>query len=209
MRRLLTIAALVGLTAMLATAQNISRLGVTLGANYNNLHFKQQGLLRTDKAFGPSLGINGELNIAGIGFALESGLVYSMRNATIRYSEHNVWASQGIGNEKLHLHYLDVPVRLKFKYNRLNGLENTFKPMIFVGPTFSFLVGKNLTDVNTYKTVSVLLHFGLGVELYKRWQIAAGYSFSIGETMRTRLLDENNAKNRTWTLQLNYYFKAD
>ena len=79
--------------------------------------------------------------------------------------------------------------------------------MIFVGPTFSFMAGSNLKDVNSYSPVSVYLHFGVGAEIVRRVQVTAGFGFSIGETFHTKLLDENVAKNRTWNATVTYYLK--
>ena len=38
--------------------------------------------------------------------------------------------------------------------------------------------------------------------------LTGGYNFSIGETLRTRLLDQNVAKNRFWNVSVTYFFKA-
>ena len=61
-------------------AQTETRWGVSVGANYNNLHFKQNDLMSVSQGFGPIGGLKGELNIAGIGFGIETGLLYSMRS---------------------------------------------------------------------------------------------------------------------------------
>lgn len=209
MKRIFLLLAVV--TALLvsnhAQAQTDSRLGVTIGANLNTAHFKQNKFLATSRGFGPMAGVTGEINIAGVGFALDASLLYSLRCSKIHYGDHMVWYSQGLGNEVCRMHYIDVPVNLKFKYHKLGGIENKIMPIIFAGPTFSFLVGKNLEQHNQYKTVSVLMHMGIGAEICRRWQINCSYSFSIGETLRTRLLDENIAKNRCWNISATYFFK--
>lgn len=190
-----------------AFAQTESRLGVTIGANYNTTHFKHNNFIPVDAAFGPMAGVTGEINISGVGFGLDASLLYSMRASKIHYGDHEVWSSMGLGNEMCRMHYIDIPINLKFKYHKLNGLENKIMPIVFAGPTFSFLAGKNLGNVNKYSPVSVLIHFGLGMELFRRWQIQAAYSFSVGQTLRTQLLDENIAKNRCWNVSATYYFK--
>lgn len=190
-----------------AQAQTETRWGVTAGVNYNEIHFKQNDILNVTNGFGPQVGLTGEMNIPGIGFSIDGSLLYSMRSGKINYGERVVWHDQGLGNENCMMHFVDVPLTLKFKYHNLNGFENTAMPMVFVGPTFSFLAGKNLKEVNTYRPVSVLLQMGIGVELFKRWQVSASYNFNIGETLRTRVLDENNAKNRCWNLKATYFLK--
>lgn len=201
------IIALAALAALAAQAQTQTRWGVTAGANFNTLHFKQSDIMDVDRAFGPKAGLTGEMNFPGIGFGLDASLLYSMRGAKLHYGDHKVWSSVGLGTEDCRIHYLDLPINLKFRYHRLNGFESKLMPFVAVGPTFSFLLGKNLEQANQYRTVSVLMHFGAGVELFRHLQLQAGYSFSIGETMRTRLLDENIAKNRCWSVTATYFFK--
>lgn len=201
-------ALLLALTACFAAwAQTETRWGVTAGGIYNQIHFKQSDILKVDRAFSPTVGVTGEMNIPGLGFSLDASLLYAMRGSTIHFGDYQAWSSLGLGNEKVWIHTIDVPLNLKFKWHRMGGLEDKFQPMIYVGPTFSFKVSDNLNACR-YKGLSVLLHFGLGVELWRRVQIFGGYNFSIGETLRTRLLDENVAKNRFWNVSATYYFKA-
>ncbi len=199
--------ALLGFVALTGQAQTDTRWGITAGANYNEIHFKQSDIMPVDRAFGPTVGLTGEMNIQGIGFGLDASLLYSMRGSKLHYGDYKIWSSLGLGTETVSMHTIDVPINLKFRWHKMNGFENTLMPFVAVGPTFSFLVGKNLPDVNQYKTVSVVLHFGLGVELFRHLQIQGSYNFSVGETLRTRLLDDNIAKNRYWALTATYFFK--
>ena len=106
------------------------------------------------------------------------------------------------------LHYIDIPINLKYRFNRLNGIENTITPLIFAGPVVSILAGHNkMADQLNYVKVSTNLQFGIGGELFNKVEIKAGYRFALGETLRTKLLDENTAKNRTFFLTATYYFK--
>ena len=206
-----TIIAAAGVVALLlaprAAAQSESRWGVTVGANYNEIHFKQSGLVPVDRAFGPVAGVTGEVNIPGAGFAVDASLLYSMRSGKIHYGDKAVWASSGLGNETCTMHNIDVPLSLKFKFHKLGGFENTLMPLLYAGPTFSFNVGKNLASVHQYTPVSVLVRAGAGEEIVRRVQVSVNFSFSVGETLRTRLLDEMIAKNRCWNASVTYYFK--
>lgn len=205
---ILVVVALVSLmTSISAYAQTETRWGFTAGLNYNLIHFKQSDILNVDHGFGPQVGITGEMIIPGVGFSVDGSLLYSMRSSNIHYGERVVWYEQGLRNETCMMHTLDMPLSLKFKYHNLDGFENTVMPMVSVGPTFAFLLGKNLNNVNTYRPVSVLLHAGIGAELFKKVQVQFHYNFSIGETLRTRVLDENNAKNRCWSVTATYFMK--
>ena len=65
----------------------------------------------------------------------------------------------------------------------------------------------NHGDLNKYSPVSVYLDMGVGCELMERVQLRGGYNFSIGQTLHTKLLDENVAKNRTWYFNVTWFFK--
>lgn len=195
------------LVAFTANAQPQRRWGITVGGNYNEIHFKQTDIFASDRMFGGSLGLTGEMMIPGVGFGVDASILYTLRQGKVHFGERKVWSSLGMENQAVRLHYIDVPLNLKFRYSNLNGVENTIMPIAFAGPTFSFLAGHNkVNDALKYTTVSVLLHMGIGCELFNKVQITGGYSFSIGETLRTKLLDENAAKNRTWFVQATYLF---
>ena len=198
-------------TLLIATAaalgQTTSRWGITAGATINEVHFKQHDIVPSKRALGPQLGVTGEMNFSGIGFGVEGSLLYTLKQGKVNYGERTIWESQGFGDEMVSMHYLDVPLHLKFKYNRLGGAESTIMPMVFVGPQFSFLMHGNHGDINKYSPVSVYLDMGLGCELMERVQLRGGYNFSIGQSFHTKMLDENVAKNRTWYFNLTWFLK--
>ena len=190
-----------------ASGQTTSRWGITAGATINEVHFKQHDIVPRKRAVGPQLGVTGEMNFSGIGFGVEGSLLYTLKQGKVNYGERTIWESQGFGDEMVSMHYLDVPLHLKFKYNRLGGAESTIMPMVFVGPQFSFLMHGNHGDINKYSPVSVYLDMGLGCELMERVQLRGGYNFSIGQSFHTKMLDENVAKNRTWYFNVTWFLK--
>lgn len=196
------------LSALSSVAQPIRRWGITVGGNYNEIHFKQSDLFESDRMFGPSIGVTGDMMIPGVGFGIDASILYTMRQGRLHLGDRRVWESLGLGNEVARQHYIDVPLNLKFRYSRLGGLESTLMPFIYAGPTFSFLVGHNkVGDALKYTGVNVLLHAGIGVELFNKVQVSGGYSFSVGQNLGTKLLDDNVAKHRTWFVQATYFFK--
>ena len=205
-KTILLIAALL-LTASAAMAQTTSRWGITAGTNFNEVHFKQTDIVPAKRAWGPQVGVIGEMNFSGIGFGVESGLLYTLKQGKVNYGDRTMWAAVGAGNETVSMHYLDVPLHLKFKYHRLGGLESTIMPLVYVGPQFSFLVGANNRKLNSYSPVSVYLDMGAGIELMERLQLRAGYNFSVGQSFHTKLLDDNVAKNRTWYVNVTWFLK--
>ena len=196
------------LATLCAQAQPQRRWGITVGGNYNEIHFKQSDIFQSDRMFGPSVGITGDMMIPGIGFGVDGSILYTMRQGKVHFGDKIAWSSLGIENQTVSLHYIDVPLNLKFRYSNLGGLESTLMPFIYAGPTFSFLAGHNkVDDALEYTTVNVLLHAGIGVELFNKVQLSGGFSFSVGQNLRTKLLDEHVAKHRTWFVQATYFFK--
>ena len=194
--------------AVSSFAQPERRWGVTVGGNYNEIHFKQSDIFDSDPMFGGSIGVTGDLMIPGVGFGIDGSILYTFRQGRVHFGDKRAWESQGIETQAVQLHYIDVPLNLKFRYSRLGGLESTIMPFVYAGPTFSFLAGHNkVGNALKYTTVNVLLHAGIGVELFNKVQISGGYSFSVGQNLGTKILDEHVAKHRTWFVQATYFFK--
>lgn len=202
---LLITALLIASTA--AMAQTSSRWGVTAGANFNSIHFKQSDIIPSQRAWGPQVGVIGEMNFSGLGFGVDGSLLYTMKQGKVNYGDRVIWSSLGAGNENVAMHYIDVPLHLKFQFRRLGGMETTFMPLLYAGPQFSFLAHGSHSNLNSYPFVNVYLDMGAGFELFERWQVRAGYNFSVGQTLHTKLLDDNVAKNRTWYVNLTYFLK--
>lgn len=207
MKKISLLIAVLVMGTMAAVGQTTSRWGITAGANINEIHFKQNDIMPSKRAWGPQVGVTGEMNFSGIGFGVDGALLYTLKQGKLDYGARTVWSSVGAGNETVGMHYIDVPLHLKFKYRRLGGMETTFMPLAYVGPQFSFLAHGSHGNLNTYPVVNVYLDMGAGFELFERWQVRAGYNFSIGQSFHTKLLDENVAKNRTWYFNLTYFLK--
>ena len=207
MKRIILLTAVLMIAASALLAQTTSRWGITAGANLNTIHFKQTDILPSKMMFGPQLGVTGEMNFSGIGFGVEGGLLYSLKQGRVDYGSRQAWSSLGFGNETVSMHYLDVPLHLKFKYHNLGGFESTLMPLLYVGPQFSFLTYGNHKNLNSYPPVNVYLDMGLGIELMERVQVKGGYNFSIGQSFHTKLLDDNVAKNRTWYFNVTWFLK--
>lgn len=196
--------------AMIASvsAHAESNWGPTVGLNYNEIHFKQTDIFASDKMVGGQLGVTGELMMPGVGFGFDASLLYSMQNGKLHLGDKKVWSTQGVGTETAMLHYINVPINLKFRYHNLNGIENTIQPEVFVGPTIEFLAAHSkVEDQLTYNRVTASLHFGLGAYILNHIEVKAGYQFALGDQLRTKLLDEHYAKNRTFFVNVTYYLK--
>ena len=181
------------------------RWGVTAGVDFNNMKFKQD-LFTVDQAFGESAGIHAEMMFPGIGFGLDMGLRYEQRGATLHMGEKLLWESQGYGKERLYVHYIDLPFHLKFKYTRLQGLEDYIAPFVYGGPTSAIQAGHSKCDAIDFSGGEIALTAGAGFELYKRWQIAASYTWGMTYALKTVQLKDFSARNRTWDIRVTYFF---
>lgn len=203
---ILALACILG--TMYANAQ--LRYGATAGVDITSLKFKQD-LFNIEQSVGYEAGVMGELMFPGIGFGLDFGAMYSQRGATLDMGSREVWAASKLGRERVYLHYLEIPFNLRFKWTRMNGLEDYIAPYIFGGPKASFLVGHNNvkgTDgkVFEYAGGDLGLQAGMGFELWKNWQVQASYTWGMTYALKTVKLDNFSARNRTWSVRTVYFF---
>ncbi len=173
------------------------RWGPTVGLNVSQFYWKQK-LVRSDQLAGFNAGVMGELMIPGIGFGIDMALKYDMRGAKVHWDDQVVWASEGLGTQNLYFHTLSLPVNLRFKWTRMNGFENYLAPIVFVGPTFNFNLSHSKNEAIECPGASVGLQTGLGVEIFKRYQITAGYMWGLSYDFRTVQLDNFSAHASNW-----------
>ncbi len=181
------------------------RYGPMVGLTVTDLKFKQD-LISVDKSVGFSAGVATELMFPGIGFGVDAGLFYEQRGATLNLGEKEVWSSQGFGRERSYLHYLEIPVHLRFKWTRMNGLEDYIAPFVFGGPSFSILMGHSHVKALQYAGGDVGMTVGGGFELFRNWQVMCSYTWGLVYAEKTKLLDDFSAKNRTLNVCVVYLF---
>ena len=199
---------LIAMAGFSAKAQ--MRWGAIAGATITDLKWSQS-TFRTqpfvvDQSVGGFGGVIGEYNIPGIGFAIDLGLQYAQRGATLHLEDFKVWSDDGFGEEKALLHYIDIPVHLRFKYQRMNGFERKLAPFVFAGPTMSILAGHSNIKAFDYKSVILGIELGAGVEIFRNYQLSACYTWDVTNTMQAVKLDNFKSKSRTWKVGLTYLF---
>lgn len=204
MKKILTaIIVMCVMCGMTANAQ--MRYGITGGVSINNLKFSQD-LIQVDREVGFSAGGVAEYMFPGIGFAIDFGLLYSQRGATLHLGEKKIWASDGFGIERSYLHCVEIPINLRFKFHRLNGFEDYLAPFLFAGPSITFLAGHNDISALDYNGAEVGLQVGAGVELFKNFQLSGCRNWGMTNTLQTKKLDNFYARNRSWNIRLAYFF---
>ena len=181
------------------------RYGAVVGVDITDLTFKQD-LITVDQSVGYSAGLVTELMFPGIGFGLDAGIIYAQRGAIMHLGEKKIWASEGYGNTRSYLHYIQIPVHLRFKYTNLNGLEDYVAPFVFGGPEFTILAAHNKVSALKYAGGDIGLTAGVGFELFRRWQVSASYTWGMTYALKTVLLDNFSARNRSWDVRVAYMF---
>ncbi len=200
------LAALVGvMTLVTFDASARMRWGATAGVNINTLKFKQD-LVPVSNVVGYSAGVVGETIFPGIGIGIDLGLLYNQQGALVDLGSRKVWSSLGYGNEHVYLHNINIPIHLRLKYTRLNGIEDKIAPIVYGGPEFDIQVAHGKCDAFKYSGGDLGLTVGIGAEIYRRWQVTAGYTWGMTYALKTKLLDEFSAQSRQWNVRVVYFF---
>lgn len=181
------------------------RFAPIVGGTLTNLKFKQD-LVAVDRVFGTQAGVQAEMMFPGIGFGIDLGLIYNLAGAKVNLGERLIWSSQNYGNEHVMLHQLNIPIHLRFKYTRLGGLEDYVAPFVYGGPDFNINLAHNNCGAFDVPAGDLALVAGGGVEIMRRWQVSASYSWGMTYVIRTKLLTDFSARSRQWTVRLAYFF---
>lgn len=175
------------------------------GFELTNLKFKQD-LVTVSQTPSFQAGIQGEIIFPGLGFGIDTGLLYNQLGAKVNLGERKVWSSLGYGDERVRLHTLQLPLHLRFKWTRMAGLEDIVAPFVYGGPDFNILVGHGHCDAFEYAGGDLSLSVGGGVELFRKWQVSFQYSWGMTYALKTVLLDNFSARSRSYALRLAYFF---
>lgn len=203
MKKLLIFVAL-ALGCLTASAQ--FRWGVTAGFNYQEQHFKQD-LMEVDAGAGFSTGLMGELMFPGIGFGIDVGIQYEQHGSKMHFGDRIIWSSDGFGTMRSTIHLLQIPLNLRFKYTRLNGIESKVAPFVYGGPVFNIQLGHNACAPLEYSGGSIGMQCALGVELWRKFQVSGGYYWDLTYETRTRKLENFSAKPQGWQVKLVYFLR--
>lgn len=188
------------------------RYGPTAAVNINTLKFKQD-LIDINTRIGAQAGIEAELMFPGIGFGIDFGFIYNMEGANVDLGSRKIWSSDGFKKTDVTLHAIQIPFHLRFKWTRLNGLEDIIAPFVYGGPDFSFVVAHNSIKGNSgvpnpfkYAGGDLGLSVGGGVELLRHWQVSAKYTWGMTYLLKSRKLEGFSAQNRQLSIRVAYMF---
>ena len=193
------------LSAGALTASAEFRWGPSATAYFGKYYWKQP-LIESKMQPGVQAGVLGELMIPGIGFGIDMGLNYTLHSAKFDLGAHEIWAADGYGDVSFKLHSIEIPVHLKFKWTRMNGVEDYIAPFAFAGPNFAFHVAQTDCKAIEHPVGTVSLQFGIGAEIIKKIQISGSYIWSPTYEINTVKLDNLSARNSGWAVTLSYLF---
>lgn len=210
-RHLLALIAFITILSV-PSAYSQFRYAPVAGVTVNNLSFNQD-IVDIHNTVGFQAGLMGELMFPGIGFGVDFGLLYNMAGAKMDLGERKIWADDGYKNTRLDIHNILIPVHLRFKWTRMNGLEDIFAPFVYGGPDFNITVGHSKVEGNPgmgnpiqYSGGDLGLTAGGGFEFFKRWQVSLQYTWGMTYMMKTKKLDDYSADSRQWAVRVAYFF---
>lgn len=205
------IIALIAVLAPLASKAQF-RYGPAAGITVNNLSLNQE-LFSHSSLVAPMGGVMGEFMFGGIGFGVDFSLFYNQIGMNSDLTPRKLWADQGFGDAKLRLHTLQIPLNLRFKWTRMDGFEDYLAPFIFAGPVFDITLAeskipstKNAPSPFARSGGDVGLSTGLGVEIFRNWQLSGQYTWGLTSMTGLRELPNFTGENRQWTVRLAYLF---
>lgn len=193
---------LMAVSAITASAE--FRWGPTAGVNVSSFYWKSK-LLGTHYGPGYQAGVMGEVMFpVGVGF--DFGLRYNYHQATCRFGDHKIWASQGLGRETLAVDAIQIPISAKYKFTKLDGFEDYIAPYAFAGPLFSFTVNNTVSSAVEHPAGNAGVHVGAGGEFFKHWQLWGSYYWGLSYEVRTLKLDNYSARCQGWSINVAYLF---
>lgn len=201
---LLSLITLIGIIGTQSASAQF-RYGPTVGLDLTNLNFSQD-LFDVDKSLGYQAGLQAEMMFPGIGFGIDFAALYSQKGATLNLGQREIWAAEQIGRSRSYLHYLEIPVNLRFKWTRMSGLEDYIAPYVFGGPTFGFLLAHNKVPGFEYAGGDLGVQCGLGFEIKRRWQLQGSYTWGMTYAIKSTKLLDFVGRNRSWQVRVAYLF---
>lgn len=210
MKRLRSIALTLLLAGAALTATAQFRYGPQIGANFTTMKFKQD-LVSVEQAAGPSADLACEFIFTRFGLGIDFGIGYSMTGAFVNLGDKPVWSLNGFGREHVMIHNIRIPVHIRFKWTKMQGLEDYVAPFVYGGPEFNIQAGHNRLKSNGQKAFhfsggDVALGCGFGLEIMRNWHASFGYTWNMTYALKTKQLDDFSARIQGWNVRVAYMF---
>lgn len=185
---------IIALVAVIGLAQPASaqfKWGLQLGMDASNLSFSSK-TFDSDNRLGITGGITVQYNFI-MGLGIQASLLYTHRSTEVE-NGNNTYVVKG--------DYLALPVHAKYNIS-IPAVSNIIRPFIFTGPSFSYLFKQQTFDGHKTRKGDVKWDLGVGLDLFNRVQVSAGYGFGF-----TKMFSGYDFKVRQncWNLSVGYLF---
>lgn len=199
--------AVVALVAIVSAFSANARLsfGPKVGLNVDNMHF-DKSVLDSKNRCGFTVGVVGEYEVPVINLAVDLSLMYTRMESRVEFDNSDPAMAESKYYGK---NFLEVPLNIKYKINTPIGA--ILKPYVFTGPSFALRLGKD--KVLDTKHAQWGWNLGIGLELIRRLQIGASYTWGINDIAKIMVQDkdalqpvEMKVKNNYWTVTAAWLF---
>lgn len=165
--------------------------GLQLGMDASNLSFNSK-TFDSNNRLGITGGITVQYNFI-MGLGIQASLLYTHRSTEVE-SKTERYVVKG--------DYLTLPVRAKYNIS-IPAVSSIIRPFIFTGPSFSYLFKQQTFEGHKTRKGDVKWDLGLGIDLFNRVQVSAGYGFGF-----TKMFSGYDFKVRQncWNLSIGYLF---
>lgn len=196
MKRLFTVLVL-ALLVCASGARAQVKFGLRAGANLSHVHFSKKSWKTSDKT-GFFVGPTVEAKLPLVGLGLDVSLLYNNQVISIE-------------DEDKTLHYIDVPVNLKYSV----GLSSLASLYLATGPQYSYNVGDRNFWERSYslKSSQFSWNVGGGIRLLSHLDINYAYNIAVSKTADVKfgtvtdaLFKKHDARCNTHKIGLTYFF---
>ncbi len=205
MKRIVLLTAIVVAFAMSVSAQ--LALGWKVGANMKTLNWESdENNTTSDYNVGFVVGGLCEYISPKTGIGFDVSIQWSRDKFKAKYD----YGSNGIINYDFETDYGSIPVNLKWKPN-IGAVGRIIRPIIYTGPEMSFVLHSEIADdYYQKKTVQFSWNFGIGIELFDKWQINAHYGLGLNDCFyrKNAGYDINFIRNMEIAKQEYFYLTA-
>ncbi len=197
------VAVVVACIAIAVPASAQFSFGVKAGAKINDLSIDEK-VFSADNQAGFTGGVMAEFTLPVLGIGLDASVMYV-------YNKFKGVSVDGTEVETISKSrdYIEIPVNLKWKFG-LPIAGKIVTPMLFTGPSFSFLTSSSIIEDYKQEKFDVAWNLGIGVELFNKVQIAGSYGWGLNNTLQ--YLNEDGkyidipGKKNCWTITAAYLF---
>ncbi len=169
------------MTAIPAQAQ--FQFGVKAGLNVTNAKF-DKSIADADNRSGFFIGPMAEFSLPVIPLAIDAAILYNNTSIKAEGTIDN-GANAGEYSDKKTLHYIDIPINLRYT---IIGLPTLASFYILAGPQFSYNIGSSNLFKNNYSLNSsdFSVNVGAGAKILGHVHVAYNYNIALGNTAKVK-----------------------